>query len=206
MKKKTQHGRFIVFEGIDGAGIEVQTKLLLQYLKKKKKPVERLYYPDYGGPIGILIHEYLHNKYDFSVGTQFLLYFTDFAKDKEKIEKWLKEGKTIISDRYFTSTIAYQGLRGFPLKKSLEFAKFFKLPKPDWVIFLKISPETSIERKFKEKKYLDRNEANKKFLGKLARFYERMIKSKVFSRWEIIDGEKSIPEVFEDVKKKLSIK
>jgi len=197
--------RFIVFEGIDGAGVEVQTKLLLNYLKRYKKNIERLYYPDYNGPIGKLIHEYLHNKYDFSVDVQFLLYFTDFFKDKEKIEEWLREDKTIICDRYFTSAIAYQGLRGFPIERALKFAKLFRLPEPDLIFFLKISPETSIKRKNKEKQNLDRNEADKKFLIKLAKFYERIIRKQIFSRWIVIDGEKSIDNVFKQIKSRLKI-
>ncbi|MDI6602788.1 MAG: dTMP kinase [Patescibacteria group bacterium] len=192
--------RFIVFEGIDGGGGETQSKLLFNFFKKKKISVEKLTYPDYQGSIGKLIHQYLHKKYEFPSEIQFLLYFTDFLKDKEKIKKWQKERKTIISDRYFTSTLAYQGQKGFPLKTALKIAKIFELPKPDLIIYLKISPETSIKRKFKEKKSLDRHEADKEFLTKLAKFYEKLITKQVFSRWAVVDGEKPIKEVFKEIK------
>lgn len=150
-----------------------------------------------------MIHEFLHKKYEFSAEIQFLLYLADFLKDKEKVKKWLKEGKTVISDRYFTSTLCYQCLRGFPLKIALEIAKLLELPKPDLIIYLKISPQTSIKRKFKEKKSLDRNEKDKKFLSQLSKFYGKLIKKSVFSKWIIIDGEKSIKEVFEAIKKRI---
>lgn len=201
MRKNPYSGKLIILEGLDGAGGETQSKLLFNYLKKQKKPVEKITYPDYQQPIGRLIHQYLHKRYDFPPETQFLLYFVDFVKDKEKIRKWLREKKIVISDRYFTSTIAYQCLKGFPLKKALKIADFFKLPKPDLIIYLKISPETSIKRKFKEKRSLDRHEADKTFLTKLAKFYQKLIKKQIFSRWVIIDGEKSIEEVFEEIKK-----
>lgn len=201
MRKDPGSGKFIVFEGIDGAGSETQTRLLFNYLKKEKKSVEKLFYPDYKGPIGKLIHQYLHKKYDFSVETQFLLYTTDFLKDKEKIRKWKKERKIIISDRYFTSTLAYQCLKGFPLKSALEIANLFKFPKPDLVIYLKVSPEISIQRKLKEKKNLDRHEADKEFLSELDNFYEKLIKNQIFGKWIVIDGEKSIEEVFKEIKK-----
>ncbi|OIO43996.1 MAG: dTMP kinase [Candidatus Nealsonbacteria bacterium CG_4_10_14_0_8_um_filter_35_10] len=201
MIKNHHPGKLIVFEGIDGAGCETQVKLLFDYLKRQGKSVERLYYPDYEGPIGKLIHQYLHKQYEFSVDIQFLLYFTDFIKDREKINQWIGEGKIVICDRYFSSTLAYQGLRGFSIKKALELARRFKLPKPDLIIYLKVSPEVSMSRKYKEKKDLDRNEADKKFLKKIWDSYEKLIKGKIFSKWVVIDGEKSIEEVFSQIKK-----
>jgi dTMP kinase len=195
-------GKFIVFEGIDGAGGETQTDLICDYLGKRK--VKKLSYPDYKNPVGKIIYEYLHQKYDLPVETQFLLYSVDFLKDAPKIRQLLKSGNTIISDRYFTSTIAYQGLRGFDIKKALKFAEIFDIPKPDLVIYLKISPEISAKRKYAEKGNLDRNEKDKKFLDKLTSFYGKLAKNSIFGKWRIIDGEKPINEVFEEVKKYLN--
>jgi len=205
VKKNPCSGKLIIFEGLDGAGSESLSKALLNYFRRKKKPVRRIHYPDYSGPIGRTIHRYLHRKYDFPVEIQFLFYFVDFVKDVEKIKQWLKEGKTVIADRYFTSTLAYQGLRGFPQKEALDLARFFKLPRPDLIIYLKVSPDTSIERKFKEKRSLDRNEANRRFLARLAKFYEGLIRKQVFGKWVIVDGEKSVKEVFKEVKKLIKI-
>ncbi len=199
--KNHYKGKLIVFEGIDGAGTEVQSKLLLSYFKKQKRPVERLVYPDYQGPIGRLIHQYLHKEYDFSAEIQFLLYFLDFLKDQEKIKKLLKQGKTIIADRYFTSTLAYQGLKGFPVKNALKLAKIFGLSKPDLIIYLKVSPKISIKRKYKEKRSLDRHESDEKFLFKIARFYEKLIKNQTLGKWKVINGKKTIKEVGDEIKK-----
>jgi dTMP kinase len=201
MIKNPYEGKFIVFEGIDGAGGETQSKLLFNYFKRQKIPVERISYPDYRGPIGKLIHKFLHKKYDFPPQIQFLLYFTDFLKDKEKIENWRKENKIIISDRYFTSTLAYQGQKGFSIEKALKISKIFDLPKPDLIIYLKISPETSIKRKFREKKNLDRHEADKKFLEKISQFYNKLIKNQIFGKWVVVNGEMSIEEVAKEIRK-----
>ncbi len=198
-------GRIVVIDGIDGAGGETQSKLLLKFLKDKGIPAVKLTYPDYSGPIGRLLHEYLHKKFELSPEMQFLLYSADYVKDQEKIKKLLKEGKTVICDRYFTSTLAYQGLRGFPLEKALKFARMFGIRKPDIVIFLRISPETSIKRKYREKKSLDRNESDKAFLGRVSRFYEGLIEKQVFGKWVALDGEKSIEKVFEEIRKVLGM-
>lgn len=203
MKKTDYLGKFIVIEGIDGAGGGTQTKLLLNFLEKEKITVTKLTYPDYSGPIGKLIHQFLHKKYEFLPATQFLLYFLDFLKDKEKIKKWQKQGRIIIADRYFTSTLAYQYQKGISLKNALKIAQIFELPKPELVIYLKISPQVAIKRKFKEKNSLDRHEVDKKFLEKVAKFYEKLIKSQIFGRWITIDGERPIKEVFSQIKKTL---
>jgi len=197
-------GKLVVIEGIDGAGGETQSKLLLEHLRSRKIPSERIYYPEYGNPIGDLIHDYLHKKHELPVDMQFLLYATDMVKDREKIQGWLSQGKTVIADRYFTSVLAYQGMR-FPIENALKFADIFSLPKPDIILFLKISPVTSIRRKKKEKEHLDRNESDRAFLEKVSASYESLVKGQVWSSWFVIDGEKSKEEVFSQIKKVLRI-
>jgi len=188
---------FIVFEGIDGAGTETQSNLLIKFLNKNEKEAELIKYPDYEGPIGQLIQDFLHKKFNFSPDVQFSLYATDMLKDRERILKALKDGKIVIADRYFTSTLAYQSItQGFPLDKGIKFAEIFDLPKPDLVIFLDISPDTSVRRKFKEKKTLDRHESDKDFLGRVRESYFNLIKNEVFAKkWIVINGEKTIEEV-----------
>lgn len=199
-------GKFIVFEGIDGAGTETQSKLLFSYLKKNKKPVERVTYPDKKGVVGKLIYGRLRGDYELTVEVQFLLHLADFAKDQEKIRNWLKQGKIVIADRYFTSTLAYQIAKGFPLSKALLSAKIFELLRPDTVIFLRVSSDTSIRRKYKEKRILDLHEKNKKFLKQVAGYYEKLIKNRIFAKWQVIDGEKPIKEVFGEIKKILKVR
>lgn len=204
MKKNPYAGQFIVFEGIEGAGGETQSELLFDFFKGERMRVKRLSYPDNKGPIGESIHQFLYRKYEFSPQAQFLLYFLDFLKDKEKIEKWQKEEEIIISDRYFTSTLAYQCAQGFPLEDAINIAQIFKLPKPDLIIYLKISPETGIQRKLKEKTNLDRHESNKQFIKRTANFYGKLIKDQIYSKWIVIDGERTIREVLEEIKLQLS--
>ena len=194
-------GKFIVLEGIDGCGKGTQAKNLVAHLRKQKAKVKTLSYPDRSGPIGSLIDQYLHRKYNFSKEVQFLLYFSDFLKDKDKIKKWRKEGKAIVADRYFTSTLAYQSIGGFSVARGLEVAALFDLPRPDLIIYLDIKPETSLARKFGQKGMLDRHEADAKFQKNLVRVYRQLAKRKALTRWVTIDGEKSKEEVFKQVKK-----
>jgi len=192
-------GKMVVFEGIDGAGTETQSKLLVSHLQRKKIPAERIFYPDYEGIFGKLIDQFLHKKKELSAEMQFLLYAGDMVKDREKIEAWLEEGKIVVCDRYFNSTITYQGLRGFDVKKAQRFADDFGIRKPDLVILLKIGPKESARRKMKEKGRLDRNEEDMHFLEKVNRSYEKKAMDNVFGQWFIIDGERPKEEIFREV-------
>ena len=73
MRKSRRYGKFIVFEGLDGAGAGSLSQELFKYFKKRKRSVRLIRYPDYGGPIGKLVHQYLHKKCDFSPEVQLLL-------------------------------------------------------------------------------------------------------------------------------------
>ncbi|MBL7206370.1 MAG: dTMP kinase [Candidatus Aenigmarchaeota archaeon] len=196
-------GYFIVFEGIDGAGDTTQTKRLYKYFEEKRKNVEIVHYPEYESPVGKLIHEFLHRKIDLSSEVQFLLYSTDMIKDRDKIEGWLKEGKIVIADRYFTSTISYQALDNMSMPNIKRFSGIFGIPKPDVVIYLKAKAETGIKRKVSGKIGLDRFESNEKLLEKISSNYNKMAQKNIFGKWIIVNGEKTKDEVFEEIIKKL---
>ena len=203
-------GKFIVIEGIDGCGGETQARLLSDFLNKNNKPAEQITFPQYDKPIGKLIHEFLYNHYDFNPEVQTLLYFSEFVQSKENIKRSLKEGKILISDRYFTSTLAYQGLRGVETEKMLQLSQMFDIIKPDLTILLRISAETSVKRKIKEKgENLDRNEKDCQLLKELMEKYDDLAKKNIFCSWAVVDGEKTIEEVFNQLiflfKNKLNI-
>ncbi|MDD3292840.1 MAG: dTMP kinase [Candidatus Pacebacteria bacterium] len=195
-----QKGKFIIIEGIDGCGGETQTRLLSDFLLKQGKEIKELTYPQYDKPIGQLIHNFLYEKYDLSPEVQALIYFSEFVKDKEEIKKDIDEGKILISDRYFTSTLVYQGLRGVELEKLISLSNLFDIVRPDMCIYLKISPETSRKRKSKEKQGdLDRNERDLELLKNLVNVYDKVAKNNLFCKWEIINGEQSIEEVHNQI-------
>jgi len=195
-------GKLFVFEGLDGAGGETQSKILREFLTKRGKECLTLKYPDYDAPIGKVIYDFLHKKVDFPADVQFVLYTVDFLKDRKRIRNAIKQNKIVVSDRYFTSTIAYEVMKGFPLENGLKLAEIIDLPKPDLVVFLDISPETSIKRKLKEKTSLDRFEEDREFLKNVKDAYHNLIKNKVFAKeWVVIDGEKPIQDVAKDVQK-----
>ena len=107
-------GRFIVLEGPDGCGKSTQAGILRERLLGAGREVEVVRDPG-GTPIGEAIREILLNpEYEkMSVRTELLLYMASRAQLlSERIEPALEAGRVVLSDRYLTSTIVYQGLAG----------------------------------------------------------------------------------------------
>ena len=200
-------GKFIVIEGINGSGGETQSRRMVSYLREKGIPAERIHYPEYGHPIGDAIRDYLFGKYEPSPITLFLLYSSDMAKDSEKVRRMLAEGKWVIADRHFPSTLVYQCavMKAMPIENALRFAEILGIPKPDAIIYLRVSVETSMKRKMGENKELDRHESDHEFQSRILRAYEELSGRSVFGKWAGIDAEKGIEEVFEDIRKSLAL-
>ncbi|OYT41987.1 MAG: dTMP kinase [Candidatus Aenigmarchaeota archaeon ex4484_224] len=193
----------IVFEGIDGAGTETQSKKLFSFLKSKGLKVFYFDYPNYKKPIGRTIKEILYSKEKVSALAKALLFISDFALNLNEVKEKAKEG-IVILDRYFISTLVYQTIEGLELEKIVEILKIVDIPKIDIVFYLDVSPEISFQRKVKEKgKDLDENEKNLELLRKVREKYKEVSKMDLgfWKEWYTIDGEKTIEEVFEEIKK-----
>lgn len=194
-------GKFIVLEGIDGSGCGTQSEILEKKLNAKlSTPALFLKYPDYADPLGKSIHMFLHGKLILDASTQFLLYALNMIKDMYMIKQALKSNRLVIADRYFVSSLAYQSSQGLSQEKALKFADLFNLIKPNLVIYLRVDPHLSFERKKKEKKDLDKWEKNIGFQKKVSKKYDALARKKVFAKkWVVIDGKKSIEEVAEEI-------
>jgi dTMP kinase len=103
-------GLFISFEGIDGVGKSTQADLLELWLKEQNKDVVRTLEPG-GTDVGVEIRKILlHHKGDLAPRAEAALFAADRAHHvASKIRPALSEGKIVITDRYFDSSVAYQG-------------------------------------------------------------------------------------------------
>ena len=196
MKKNIYPGKFIVLEGLDGSGTTSQLKFLSQYLKKEKKKVHLTREPTQY-LIGGLIKSWLANDWKSTPECLQLLFTADRAYHLDKeIIPLLKKGITVISDRYFFSTLAY-GLLEIKDKKWLfDINKRFIFP--DIVIFVDASPEICIERIARDRFSVELFEKVEK-LEKVRKGYLEIFKK--FKNIYIIDGNKSIKDVSCDIKK-----
>ncbi len=138
-------GVFIVFEGIDGSGKSTHIKLLAEELRGRGLHVLETSEPS-KDRIGTFIREYAErNGERFTLETETLLFAADrYEHVKQVIAPALKRDHIVISDRYFYSSIAYQGATGIDLDWIREMNRF--APRPDLGILLDITPEHSLER------------------------------------------------------------
>lgn len=151
-------GKFIVFEGIDGAGKTTQTKLLAEKIREAG-----------GSPVltaeptelesGKMLRRILGGelkKSDCEIATLFTLDRIAHNKDPENgIEALLKAGHTVICDRYYYSTLAYQGsVTSYPWVRSLNL-DCPEIRRPDLCIFLDLTPEQSLQRISKGREKLE---------------------------------------------------
>lgn len=192
---------FIIIDGLDGAGSSTQTELLKEYFAKSKIPSVFVRSPDYDHPIGQLISDYLHEKFELSNDQAFLVFAIDALNSVPKIRDGLKDGKIVVADRYMTSTIAYHCSRGFSFEDAMKLAELLKYPEADLIIFIDVKPETGMNRKIEQRKKLDKYEGDLEFLKRVREFYLREIKESVLGKWIVIDGgkSKSIEEVHEKI-------
>jgi dTMP kinase len=103
-------GRFITLEGGEGAGKSTQARLLADALVRLGLPVLRTREP--GGAPGaeILRNLLLGDAVDWSASAEMLLHFAARAEHVEKtIGPALAAGMWVVCDRFFDSTMAYQG-------------------------------------------------------------------------------------------------
>ena len=147
MKNKFS-GKFIVLDGPDGCGKTTQTKLLAEYLKKQGVEVVKTHDPG-GTAIGDKIRKLLkYGSEGIDVRTEVMLFMASRAQlVAEVIEPALKKGKTVLCDRYISSTCAYQGVGGYSIEKILELGRFAVGDTwPDITVVLDLPPEKGRER------------------------------------------------------------
>lgn len=207
-KKNKKRGKFIVFEGLDGAGTTTQTKLLAQYFEKENWPVITTSEPTQG-PMGLIIRLVLSNRLIFGAQTKEMEILSNssiallFAADRldhlqHKILPKLEEGVVVICDRYFLSSYAYQ-MGNDP--KNLDWLKTInsRCIAPDLTIFLNTSLSVCEKRRSKNRWYQDLYE-KPDILSKVSQNYEYALKDlKKEMPVVVIDGTASEKVVFNEV-------
>tara|TARA_B100000315_G_scaffold252667_1_gene289889 strand:- start:80 stop:688 length:609 start_codon:yes stop_codon:yes gene_type:complete len=136
----------IAFEGIDGGGKTTQMTKTKAYLTGKGYTVKTLQEPT-DGPWGKKIREMARRgRGGITPQEELSLFLKDRREDvAHNIRPALKQKKIVLLDRYYYSTVAYQGALGLDPVKIQKANEVFA-PRPDLVILLQISPQTGLAR------------------------------------------------------------
>ncbi|MDG6998053.1 MAG: dTMP kinase [Nitrososphaerota archaeon] len=188
-------GILISFEGIDAAGKNTQSRMLFDYIRRSGTPCEYISFPDYTTQIGQEIRSFLEHKKEYNLESRHLLYAANRYEHKERIENWISEGKLVVINRYTESNLAYGGANGLPVEWLRQLEN--RMPKSDYVFFLKLSPEASAGRK----RNRDRYEADLSFLKRVSGVYEALCEP---GRWFIVGADRSKDLVHYEIVKTLS--
>lgn len=192
---------FIVFEGIDGAGTSTQIKKICERNPQKffqtAEPTSL--------ETGKFLRRMLGGEFSVDEKTNSFLFAADRAEHlygKNGIIEQINNGKTVISDRYLFSSLAYQSIScGEELPKLLNST----FPLPEILFFFEIDPEISLKRvdsRNEKKEIYEKIETQKK----IALEYEKIIseyENNPSCTMKIIriDATKSIEEISDTISK-----
>jgi len=187
----TERGKFIVIEGIDGAGTTTLARELEIHLRGEVPAVQATFEPT-ATQTGVFIREFLNGKYPLMGWRAMAMLFSADRYDHcDWIEEWLEAGSWVICDRYRWSTFAYQtasaavteckGLEGQErmacmshLLGWLEKINADALA-PDMTVMLDIDPKVALKRVDKGRKAPREVYEKKAFLDVVAEVYERLV-------------------------------
>ena len=200
-ERMSKKGLFIVLEGIDGSGKTTLARALQSRLASELGWDVVLTAEPTDGPVGSLLRG---EKID-SPRAEALLFIADRACHTDSIREMTEKGTTVISDRYYASTLAYQSaslsgpVMDYDLLVKMNEAV---ITQPDITILLDLDPETCgdrIDRRGEQKSKFERLEYQKR----VRENYLRIAKERGFSE---LDASKSPEDLCSEAFKLISEK
>jgi dTMP kinase len=195
---------FITLEGPEGSGKTSHIPYLVEYLREKGYTVFPTREPG-GTSIGEQIREVIHDlkNVEMHPRTETLLYQAARSQIVEQVIKpRLAAGEIVLSDRYYDSTIAYQG---YGHQQNLEQVR--QLVKyatgglvPDLTVLLDLDVEIGLGRKKRDNEWNRLDAYTVEFHKRVRAGYLEMVKQEP-NRWAVVDAEQKWEAVQEELRK-----
>jgi dTMP kinase len=170
------HGRLIVFEGLDGCGKSTQVVRLAAALRAAGHEVLVTREPT-DGEYGQRIRSLAKSGGAVSHAEELRWFIEDRREHVAGVlEPALAAGRVVICDRYFLSTVAYQGARGANADELLESSEA-EFPIPDLVVLLEITPEAGLARVHDRGQAIEAHFEDLKYLTAVDSIFRRIDRS-----------------------------
>lgn len=192
-------GKFIVFEGIDGAGKTTQIQLLAKRLTESGVDVDVSAEPT-TNESGKALRRALSGQEKKSYCEMAAMFVLDRIGHNAEISKLVAEGKTVISDRYYYSSLAYQGkATDYDWVRAMNI-NCPEIRRPDVCIYLDLTPEESLKRISNGRESVEIYENLEKLTDVRASFYYaiedlRKDGEQIF----IVDASRSLQEISNEI-------
>lgn len=201
-ENQTSRGRFIVFEGIDGAGKTTQIELLEKHLQALGRRVYRTAEPT-ESVSGGLLRDALGGVSRRSACEMAALFVLDRifhnVNPVNGIEKMLADGIDVICDRYYYSSLAYQGSETDEKWVREMNLNCPEIRHPDICIFLDLTPEQSMERINVGRVTHEIYETTERLSRVRDQFYRVFDSLGNTDRICVVNAARSIPEIHSDI-------
>lgn len=201
-----KRGIFIAFEGIDGSGKGTQIARLAQRLEYEKIPFYGTREPN-DSPFGDLIHQIMIGRIRTTNDVIAALFVADrldhIQNETNGILKFLNQGVSVISDRYYFSSYAYQSV-DLPMDWIIDANRpCAALLRPDVTVFIDVDPEISMARIEQNRMTKELFEEKERLIETRKRYFEAFEKLGGEENVLIADGSRTPDEVEEEIWNKL---
>lgn len=195
-------GKFIAFEGIDGSGKSTQVRLLAERLRSENIPFYTTMEPT-DSPIGSLIHQIMTGRVKADPKVIAALFVADrldhLLNDVNGISQKIDEGTTVIMDRYYFSSYAYQSIDA-PMDWVIQAnEQSSAILRPTVNIFIDINPDTALERIAKSRFQRELFEEKSRLTIVRQKYIEAFDKLQGVEQVAVVDGNGSPKKIAADV-------
>ena len=200
---ENKRGLFIVIEGVDGSGKSTQANLLADYLRGLGRRVHHTAEPTESG-LGGMVRDGLGGEHPRTTEELAAMFLADRVahnvSPKSGIKQYLESGTDVVCDRYYYSSLAYQGVDG-----ALQWVADMNLnspviEKPDICVFIDLDPEKCLEHIRAGRSHFEIYEENSAIIAETRRRYGivfEMLKGR--DNIVTVDGARTPQEVSADV-------
>ncbi len=188
-------GRFVTFEGIDGAGKSTHLDWFVGTLRRRGLDVVQTREPG-GSPLAESLRELLLHR-EMPIDTELLLMFAARRDHLDRlIRPTLADGRWVVCDRFTDSTYAYQGAGRGASSERIEWLEAWIHGdlQPDRTYLFDLDPALAARRR-SSARAPDRFEAEELAFFERVRAGYRLRAQADPERFVVLDGERPIPEI-----------